>query len=109
MCYLFFFFFTQMPVLFGQGVRLCAFTCKQNWTSNDGVNVPVVAMSPAPAPTPVREAIVLYPLYTFIAVYAPVYTRYTCTYTIRTPNHTSKHPTYTPHNTPYTPYIHHYT
>jgi hypothetical protein len=57
-CFLFFLFFflMQMPVLFGQGVRLCAFTCKQNWTSNDGVNVPVVAMSPAPAPAPVSTS-----------------------------------------------------
>ena len=44
-------------VLYGQGVRLCAFTCKQNWSSNDGINVPVVTMpSPAPAPSPTPGA-----------------------------------------------------
>ena len=35
------------------------------------------------------EAIILsflHPLYTFIAVYAPIYTRHTCIYTIYTPN-----------------------
>ena len=47
----------------------------------------------------------IYPLYTFIAVYAPICTRYTCIYTIYTPLNTSKHPIYTL----YTPQIHHYT
>ena len=46
----------------------------------------------------------IYPLYTFIAVYAPIQrfvcTRHTCIYTIHTPLNTSKHP--------YTPYIHQY-
>ena len=37
-------------VLRGQGIRLCAYTCDQDWTTNDGVNVPVVSLSPAPAP-----------------------------------------------------------
>ena len=36
----------------------------------------------------------IHPLYTSIAVYAPMYTHYTCIYTIYTPN--------TPLNTPYT-------
>ena len=43
----------------------------------------------------------LYPLYTFIAVYTPMYTRYTCIYTTCTPNAPlntlktpSKHPIY---------------
>ena len=39
----------------------------------------------------------IHPLYTFIAVFAPMYTRYTCMYTICTPN--------TPLNTLYTPHI----
>ena len=38
----------------------------------------------------------IHPLYTFIAVHTPMYTRYTCIYTIYT--HT------TPLTTPYTPY-----
>ena len=35
--------------------------------------------------------IILYPLYTFIAVFTPMYTRYTCIYTTHTPLNTSKH------------------
>ena len=40
----------------------------------------------------------IHPLYTVIAVYAPIYTRHTCIYTIYTSN--------TPRNTLYTPFIH---
>ena len=51
----------------------------------------------------------IHPLYTFIAVYAPMDTRYTCIYTIYTPN-TPLYTLYTPYihpiYTPYTPYIH---
>ena len=42
----------------------------------------------------------MHPLYTFITMFTPMYTRYTCIYimyTIGIPN--------TPLNTPYTPYI----
>ena len=45
----------------------------------------------------------IHPLYTFIAVFTPMYTRYTCIYTTHTPLNTSKHPIYTL----YTPYPHH--
>ena len=38
-------------VLRGQGIRLCAYTCDQDWKSNDGINVPVVSLSPTPAPS----------------------------------------------------------
>ena len=58
----------------------------------------------------VREAIIIYPLYTFIAVLTPMCTQYTYIYTIYTPNTPlntlqtpSKHPIYAL----YTPYIHH--
>ena len=53
----------------------------------------------AEAEIKVRAYTPLYtPLYTFIAVYAPICTRYTCIYIIYTPLNTSKH-LQTPSNT----------